>query len=164
MQYDEIYHHGTLGQRWGIIRTKAQLAAARLKTKMTKKPTDSKSEGAESGSNKPKGSSSSASNSQGKTESSSTSSASKDTSKPKKKRISEMTDKELKDTVARIKLEKEYIDYTSKPKDVRAVKAKEFVSSVLETSGKKVATQVATNLMGKMVNKVFDEEIVKIKN
>ena len=70
--------------------------------------------------------------------------------KLKKKKISDMTDDELRERIARLELEKRYRDLT--PKDTS--KGKSFLSNMLESSAKNIGTQATTYAMGYAVNRV----------
>ena len=59
--------------------------------------------------------------------------------------IKDLTDQELRDRINRMNLEKQYL------------------TSVLETSGKNIATQLVTYGMGTAVNKIFKAKIVNPK-
>lgn len=80
-----------------------------------------------------------------------------------KKKLSDMTDDELKARISRLELEKRYKDL-SKPEDAAKVdKGKAFVMNVLEKSGTNIATQFTTYAMGTAVNRLAGNEIVNPK-
>ena len=66
--------------------------------------------------------------------------------------ISEISSEELQKKINRIQLEKQYRDLTTKPKTVS--KGRQILNSILESSSKNIGTQLATYLMGNMVNSV----------
>ena len=73
-----------------------------------------------------------------------------------------MTEDELNKAIARMELEKRYIDLlrdTTPKKQVS--RGQKFVTDVLETSGKNIATQATAFAMGyganKLLNKIFEE-------
>lgn len=77
----------------------------------------------------------------------------------------EMTADELKERIAKMELEKKYDDLMkSQQGKTKASKGKAFVGDVLEKSGKNIATQLTTYVMGVGVNKalekVFDDKAV----
>ncbi|MFI3173958.1 MAG: hypothetical protein R3Y53_02000 [Bacillota bacterium] len=85
------------------------------------------------------------------------------TSSTTKSNVKTMTDDELKQKIARLELEKKYTDLAPKPVPTSSNKTKAFVSEVLEKSGKNIATQTATYVMGTTINKIFGAEVVNPK-
>ena len=77
--------------------------------------------------------------------------------------IKDLTDQELRDRINRLNLEKQYRDLTTPSGQKQVNKGKQFVTSVLETSGKNIATQLVTYAMGTAVNKIFKANIVNPK-
>ena len=80
--------------------------------------------------------------------------------------LSEISSEELQKKINRIQLEKQYRDLTTKPKTIS--KGRQILNSVLESSSKNIGTQLATYLMGNMVNSVakalgFEADIVNPK-
>ena len=66
--------------------------------------------------------------------------------------LSKISSEELQKKINRIQLEKQYRDLTTKPKTVS--KGRQILNSILESSSKNIGTQLATYLMGNMVNSV----------
>lgn len=66
--------------------------------------------------------------------------------------LSEISSEELQKKINRIQLEKQYRDLTTKPKTIS--KGRQILNSILESSSKNIGTQLATYLMGNMVNSV----------
>lgn len=66
--------------------------------------------------------------------------------------ISKISSEELQKKINRIQLEKQYRDLTTKPKTVS--KGRQILNNILESSSKNIGTQLATYLMGNMVNSV----------
>lgn len=66
--------------------------------------------------------------------------------------LSEISSEDLQKRINRIQLEKQYRDLTTKPKTVS--KGRQILNSILESSSKNIGTQLATYLMGNMVNSV----------
>ena len=66
--------------------------------------------------------------------------------------LSEISSEDLQKKINRIQLEKQYRDLTTKPKTVS--KGRQILDSILESSSKNIGTQLATYLMGNMVNSV----------
>lgn len=80
--------------------------------------------------------------------------------------LSEISSEELQKKINRIQLEKQYRDLTTKPKTVS--KGRQILNSILESSSKNIGTQLATYLMGNMVNSVakslgYEADIVNPK-
>lgn len=88
--------------------------------------------------------------------------------KSKKRTIKDLSDAELQAKVDRLQLEKRYRDLMKESVPKESKKGKEFVSDVLDKSGKNIAIQLTTYVMGRGVNKVLgdifnDESIVNPK-
>ena len=77
--------------------------------------------------------------------------------------IKDLTDQELRDRINRLNLERQYRDLTTPSGQKQTNKGKQFVTSVLETSGKNIATQLVTYGIGTAVNKLFKANIVNPK-
>ena len=77
--------------------------------------------------------------------------------------IKDLTDQELRDRINRLNLERQYRDLTTPSGQKQTNKGKQFVTSVLETSGKNIATQLVTYGMGTAVNKIFKANVVNPK-
>ena len=69
-----------------------------------------------------------------------------------KEDLSKISSEDLQKRIDRIQLEQKYRELTSKPKTIS--KGRQVLTSILETSSKNVGTQLATYLMGDMVNSV----------
>lgn len=132
---EELYHYGVKGMKWGIRRSPAQLGH---KTGTKKKKT-SVVDAVKKISQKRQ---------QAKAEKTARKEARK-TSR-KKKSVAEMSDDELRERIARLELEKRYRDLTPK----QTHRGRDFVISVLENSGRNIATQTTTYAMGTAVNKI----------
>lgn len=147
MDNNTLKHHGVKGQKWGVIRSPAQLG------------------------HKPSSSSKSIFNRNGSSKISRPKKLKKASSKveaPKKKTISEMSEEELNKKIKRMQLEKMYKQLTSELNPKKVSKGKQFVLRVLEKSGETIATQLTTYAMGTVVNKVVskfieDDKIVNPK-
>lgn len=129
MDNNELTHWGVKGMRWGIRRyqnkdgTLTPAGNKRLKSKGEKVKTDK---------------------------------ILKKTNSSKKsyhsKKIIEMSDSELREKINRLQMEKQLKDLISSSEKTKRSKGKDFVMGVLEQSGKNIATQAATYVIGKGVN------------
>ena len=81
----------------------------------------------------------------------------------KGKSINELSDDELRKRINRLELEKRYEALSKKEQKAKMFDGKRFVTQVLENSGKVVATQLSTYVMGNMVNKVAQKNIINVK-
>ncbi len=94
---------------------------------------------------------------------------SENTPRPAKKKMSEMSDEELRNEINRLSLEKQYKQLVSEINPSNEHKARQMISEMAATSVKNIGTQTMTYAMGAAVNKVcrgvfkIDHDIVNPK-
>lgn len=137
MENSQLYHHGILGMKWGVRRfqNKDGSLTSDGKRHLEQNPK------AKQGNNKKK----------------------KGHTTNKGKSINELSDDELRKRINRLELEKRYEALSKKEQKAKMFDGKRFVTQVLENSGKVVATQLSTYVMGNMVNKVAQKNIINVK-
>ncbi|SCH18203.1 Uncharacterised protein [uncultured Clostridium sp.] len=137
MENSQLYHHGILGMKWGVRRFQNKDGSL---TSDGKRHLEQNSK-AKQGNNKKK----------------------KGHTTNKGKSINELSDDELRKRINRLELEKRYEALSKKEQKAKMFDGKRFVTQVLENSGKVVATQLSTYVMGNMVNKVAQKNIINVK-
>lgn len=120
MEEQALVHYGILGMKWGVRRSKAELARAR-----GKKTSDSGDDSDDK----------------------------KQTTAKRSKSVSEMSDDELRKTVQRLQLEKQYRDLN--PKQVSA--GQKIVDKILKDVVVPAATEVGRNLLKEEFGKLAKE-------
>lgn len=147
MAYNELYHHGVKGQKWGVRRTPAQLGhkprrkrtgistlfrkKKRVVRRIPDQPVQTKSI-------------------------------------KRNKTLSEMSDEELKARIARLDLESAYKQKLAQVNPPKRSKGKEFVAEILRDSSKaslkNITTQVMNYGLSKALNKALQEEVIYANN
>lgn len=136
---DELYHYGIKGMKWGVIRTAAQLGHV-IKDKAKKGYQTVKRASDIHKANKRAEEAAKIARQRAKI------------TNPKK-----LTTEELNARIKRLQLEEDYNDLVKKTDRLR--KGKEFVSHILESSGKNLLTQVANHYGAKGLNKLINETV-----
>lgn len=133
MENNELKHWGVKGMRWGVRRYQNKDGTLTPLGKKREAAKDNDSNGESK-------------NAKAKT-------------RPKK--ISEMTDAELREKIQRLELEKRLKDLGVDDAKSKSEEAKKFVSEVLKDSGKDLAKQVVKHLGAKALNKMLNETETK---
>lgn len=81
----------------------------------------------------------------------------------RKNEIKSLSNDEIKKRIDRLLLEKQYTQLKNETSNSRSNKNKDFAKSIIEISGKNIATQLTTYAMGTAVNKIAGKEIVNPK-
>ena len=81
----------------------------------------------------------------------------------KHKSVKDMSDDELRERIARMNLEKQYLELNTRLDPPKSHKGRDFAVRVLERSGENIATQLTTYVMGAGVNKIA-KDVFGIKN
>lgn len=138
MNANELVHHGVLNMHWGVRRYQNKdgtLTSLGKARKVRKKDKNSEDFSSDSSSSK----------------------------KSSKKTVKDLSNEELAEKIKRLEMEKKYRDLKTEEAKVNVSAGKKFVMGVLETSGKNIATQYTTYLMGTAINTLSGSEVVNPK-
>lgn len=139
MENSRLYHHGILGMKWGVRRFQNKDGSLTSAGKRHMEQNSKAKPG--SNNNKKKGHNTN-----------------------KGKNIKVLSDDELRKRINRLELEKRYEALSKTEQKAKMFDGKRFVTQVLGNSGKVVATQLSTYVMGTLVNKVSNRNIVNLRN
>lgn len=136
---DELYHYGIKGMKWGVRRTAEQLGhvvknKAKKGYEFTKKAVKTR-----------------------KAAKRAKEAAKLAEQRAKITNAKKLTNEELNARIKRLQLEKEYNDLVKNTDSTR--KGKDFISSIVESSGKNLLTQVANHYGAKGLNKLINETV-----
>lgn len=139
MENSRLYHHGILGMKWGVRRFQNKDGSLTSAGKRHQEQNSKAKPG--SNNNKKKGHNTN-----------------------NGKNIKKLSDDELRKRINRLELEKRYEALSKTEQKSKMFDGKRFVTQVLENSGKVVATQLSTYVMGTVVNKISNRNIVNLRN
>lgn len=142
-EHDELMHYGVKGMKWGVRRkryfSKLRTKGRKMKRDMAKKRQARKEQRVASKTTK------------------------KTVEQTKRKSVSEMSDEELNAAIRRMQLERQYKELAA-ANNPKQDKGKKFVTEVLETSGKSLATQVVNHYGAQALNKAIGDEVIFANN
>lgn len=139
MAYNELYHYGVKGMKWGVRKAPVRSGHTPSKSKNTKRSIFGFKKKESTVKVKPKRKTTIEENPQ-----------------PKKKTVKDMSDSELRDAINRIKLEDEYNRLN--PKQITTGKkfVDRVVNNIILPAGEDVAKQLVKSGMTKAVNELFE--------
>lgn len=165
----ELYHHGVKGMKWGIRRKRSSSETSGSSNPHAVISTSSSSS---SGGHSTKKNTTSTVKVTKQTKTKGTSVKQYSTEKPKSRRqlkkeaavaaekarkdeLSRMSDKELRERINRLQMEKQYEQLTASPKQTNA--GAKFVKDILVNAGKQTLTNYTAKYMAKGVDKLIEK-------
>lgn len=146
MNNDELYHHGIKGQKWGI---------RRFQNKDGSLTTDGKKRYSEPNRFESlfKGKKQKKDTAKKKISSNST---------EKKKNIHDMSDDELRKAISRMQLEQQYSNLSAPAQVKKVSRGKKIAMDILEASARNIGTQTLNYALGKGINSIVGDEVIKV--
>lgn len=126
----ELMHYGVKGMKWGVRKARPSSGTGKRRGKTNAQRIYEHVTGKDKSNPKP---------------------VAKTSPKPAKRRVSEMSDEELRSAINRMQMERTYAQLTAK----EVSKGRKFVNEVLYNSAKNTATKVTTDAMQKLVKKIL---------
>lgn len=143
MNNEELMHYGVPGMKWGVRKAPQTSGGSKRKSAKSKMSEYFEKRKADK-------------------------QAAKEAEKLKKRKLSEVSNEELKRRVDRLQLENRYREELSKNHAKHESKGKKLVQDIVYNSAQNIGTQFTTYLMGTTINKAFaksfgDDAIVNPK-
>lgn len=168
MENQELYHHGVKGMKWGVRRTPTQLGHRPSSTR--KKPTIDMAKIRKSTVNGVKAtvatgkkaaaaiSAYKAKRRNAKAEEEARKNAEKEAKRNRFKSVKKMSDAEIRDKIARMKLEKEYKDLLTQTGRDTVNQGYKWTKSMLTKSAENIVPQIFNHYLAKVSNKAIGDK------
>lgn len=168
MENQELYHHGVKGQKWGVRRTPTQLGHRPSNTR--KKPTIDMAKIRKSTVNGVKAtvatgkkaaaalSAYKAKRRNAKAEEEARKNAEKEAKRNRFKSVKKMSDVEIRDKIARMKLEKEYKDLLTQTGRAKVEKGAKWTANIINRSAETLLPQLLNHYGAKAINQAIGDK------